>query len=176
MRSFPEESLRRPSLANWEAGNRRQKSAAHYGPILAVVLLCLAVAAGCGRRDGDVASGGENARDRNVVPTMPAARFDQPTAAVDLKDASEADKTADLSGPDIETGALIYSNRCAECHGEGAAGTDQAAALVGLTLSEDAFDDLIRTGGELGPDHLFGPTRISPDGLKAVYAYLTSLE
>jgi len=111
---------------------------------------------------------------------MPAARFDQPTPVTDLEEASEADKQADeeeaAEEPDLAMGEFVYGNRCAECHGEGAAGTDQASALVGLTLSEDEFEDLLRTGGELGPDHLFGSTKISPDGLKAVYAYLTSLE
>ncbi len=155
----------------------------HYAPRLAVVLLCLVLLVGCGRGDDDISSGGENhsdtvpaASDRRIVPTMPAARFDQPTAVVDLKEASEADKKADAAGPDVATGEFIYGNRCAECHGAGAIGTDQAVSLIGLQLSTAAFDDLIRTGGALGPDHLFGPTKISPDGLKAVYAYLTSLE
>lgn len=111
---------------------------------------------------------------------MPAARFDQPTPVTDLEEASEADKQADeeeaAEEPDLAMGEFAYGNRCAECHGEGATGTDQGSSLVGLTLSEDEFEDLIRTGGELGPDHLFGSTKISPDGLKAVYAYLTSLE
>ena len=147
-----------------------------FVPILAVLLLLLALPAGCGRGDEENVSGEEAASDRNVVPTMPAARFDQPTPVKDLQEASEADKQEDEEEPDIATGEFVYGNRCAECHGEGAAGTDQATSLVGLTLSEDAFEDLIRTGGELGPDHLFGSTKISPDGLSAVYAYLTSLE
>ena len=147
-----------------------------FVPILAVLMLLLALPAGCGRGDEENVSGEEAASDRNVVPTMPAARFDQPTPVKDLQEASEADKQEDEEEPDIAAGEFVYGNRCAECHGEGAAGTDQAASLVGLTLSEDEFEDLIRTGGELGPDHLFGSTKISPDGLSAVYAYLTSLE
>ena len=97
-----------------------------------------------------------------------------------MQEASEADKQEDEEdeeeAPDIATGEFVYGKRCAECHGEGASGTDQASSLAGLTLDEDEFEDLIRTGGELGPDHLFGSTKISPDGLSAVYAYLTSLE
>ena len=151
-----------------------------FVPILAVLMLLLALPAGCGRGDEENVSGEEAASDRNVVPTMPAARFDQPTPVKDLQEASEADKQEDEEEdeeePDIAAGEFVYGNRCAECHGEGAAGTEQATSLVGLTLSEDAFEDLIRTGGELGPDHLFGSTKISPDGLSAVYAYLTSLE
>ena len=153
---------------------------ARFVPILAVLMLLLALPAGCGPGDEDNVTGGEAAADRNVVPTMPAARFDQPTPVTDMQEASEADKQEDEEEdeeePDIAAGEFVYGNRCAECHGEGAAGTDQATSLVGLTLSEDEFEDLIRTGGELGPDHLFGSTKISPDGLSAVYAYLTSLE
>ncbi len=151
-----------------------------FVPIMAVLLLLLALPAGCGRGDEENVSGEEAASDRNVVATMPAARFDQPTPVTDLKDASEADKQEDEEdeeeAPDIATGKFVYGNRCVECHGEGASGTDQASSLVGLTLDEDEFEDLIRTGGELGPDHLFGSTKVSPDGLSSVYAYLTSLE
>ena len=95
-----------------------------------------------------------------------------------MEEASKADQEQDEgeSLPDLATGELIFNNRCAECHGEDAAGTDQASSLVGLSLSEDDFEDLIRTGGELGPEHLFGSTKVSPDGLSAVFAYLTSLE
>lgn len=145
-------------------------------PSLAVALLLLVLLAGCGRSAEDTSTPMPAANDQNRVPTMPAARFNQPTPSTDLKAASEADKQADTDEPDIATGALIYSNRCAECHGEEAMGTDQAASLVGLTLSEAEFNDLIRTGGELGTDHLFGSTKISPEGLQSVYVYLTSLE
>ncbi len=95
-----------------------------------------------------------------------------------MEEASKADQEQDEGEfqPDLATGELIFNNRCAECHCEGAAGTDQASSLVGLSLSENDFEDLIRTGGELGPDHLFGSTKVSPDGLSAVFAYLTSLE
>ena len=158
-----------------------------FVPALTLLLLLLTLAAGCGPGDELTESGGESTgeeapadSDSSAVPTMPAARFDQPTPVTDLKGASEADRQEDeeeaAEAPDLATGEFVYGNRCAECHGEGAAGTDQASSLVGLTLSEDEFEDLIRTGGELGPDHLFGSTKISPDGLSAVFAYLTSLE
>ena len=84
-------------------------------------------------------------------PGAPVFTRRQPTPVKDLQEASEADKQEDEEEPDIAAGEFVYGNRCAECHGEGAAGTDQAASLVGLTLSEDEFEDLIRTGGELGP-------------------------
>lgn len=163
-----------------------RRFASRWVAVLTVLLLLFALAAGCGPGDEEAGSGGETtgeeaaADDSSAVPTMPAARFDQPTPVTDLEEASEADRREDeeaaAEAPDIATGAFVYGNRCVECHGEGAAGTDQASSLVGLTLSENEFENLIRTGGELGPDHLFGSTKISPDGLRAVYAYLTSLE
>ena len=162
-----------------------RRLASRFVPALTLLLLLLALAAGCGPGDELTESGGESTGEEtpangSAVPTMPAARFDQPTPVTDLKGASEADRQEDeeeaAEAPDLATGEFVYGNRCAECHGEGATGTDQASSLVGLTLSEDEFEDLIRTGGELGPDHLFGSTKISPDGLSAVFAYLTSLE
>ena len=161
--------------------------ASRWVPVLTVLLLLFALAAGCGPGDEEAGSGGETTgeeaprdEESSAVPTMPAARFDQPTPVTDLEEASEADRQKDeeeaAEAPDIATGEFVYGNRCAECHGEGAVGTDQASSLVGLTLSEDDFENLIRTGGELGPDHLFGSTKVSPDGLTALYAYLTSLE
>ncbi len=164
--------------------NLYRRTAARLAASLAVLLLLLLPAA-CGNGDDAGASGDDAASDsvpaasdRNIVPTMPAARFDQPTPVTDMEEASKADQEEDAEemAPDVATGELVFGNRCAECHGEGAAGTDQASSLVGLSLSEDDFEDLIRTGGDLGPDHLFGSTKISPDGLSAVYAYLTSLE
>lgn len=156
-----------------------RRLAACIRPGMAVIFLLLFLAAGCGAGDEEDAAGGEDGNRSGAVPTMPAARFDQPTPVTDMEEASEADRQEDEAAaeePDIATGEFVYGNRCAECHGEGAAGTDQGASLIGLTLGEDDFEDLIRTGGELGPDHLFGSTKISPEGLKAVYAYLTSLE
>ena len=165
--------------------NRR--FASRWVPVLTVLLLLTILAAGCGPGDEEAGSGGDTTgeeasaeEESSAVPTMPAARFDQPTPVTDLQEASEADRQEDeeeaAEEPDVATGEFVYGNRCAECHGEGAAGTDQASSLVGLTLSEDDFEHLIRTGGELGPDHLFGSTKVSPDGLNALYAYLKSLE
>lgn len=164
--------------------NRNRRTTARVAASLAVLLLLLLPAA-CGNGDDGGGSGDDAASDsvpaasdRNIVPTMPPARFDQPTPVTDMEEASKADQEQDEGElqPDLATGELIFNNRCAECHGEGAAGTDQASSLVGLSLSENDFEDLIRTGGELGPDHLFGSTKVSPDGLSAVFAYLTSLE
>ena len=160
------------------------RSATRFAIVLAVILL-LALLAACGKGDDAGTSGDDAASDsvpaasdRDIVPTMPAARFDQPTPVTDMEEASRADQEQDEGEiePDVATGELIFGNRCAECHGEGAAGTEQASPLVGFSMSEDDFEDLIRTGGDLGPDHLFGSTKVSPDGLSAVYAYLVSLE
>jgi mono/diheme cytochrome c family protein len=74
-------------------------------------------------------------------------------------------------------GATIYGNRCASCHGEQGEGiADKGEALAGKLTTLAAFDDLLRTGGQgsLGPDHLFGPTAISPSGLEALYTYVQS--
>lgn len=71
---------------------------------------------------------------------------------------------------------LYLTRKCAECHGDNAEGVpDKGSALAGTTLSEQEFTDLLRTGGDVGPDHLFGPMTISPSGVTAIHAWLQAL-
>lgn len=74
-------------------------------------------------------------------------------------------------------GQELYATRkCAGCHGDGAEGVpDKGSALAGTTLTEQEFTDLLRTGGDIGSDHLFGPMTISPSGVTAIHAWLQAL-
>lgn len=74
-------------------------------------------------------------------------------------------------------GQELYTTRkCAECHGANAEGVpDKGSALAGTTLTEQEFTDLLRTGGDIGPDHLFGPMTISPSGVTAIHVWLQAL-
>jgi mono/diheme cytochrome c family protein len=82
------------------------------------------------------------------------------------------------SAADLTRGANAYArNNCAECHGENGEGVaGKGAAIAGITLTEDEFADLLRTGGGLGNTHIFGPSAISPGGMSALYAYVQSLQ
>lgn len=149
--------------------------------LITACLLLLAGLSACGSRNrpGEVVAPEPTAvRTRAAVPTMPPARFGQPTSVVDVEKAKQTQEelAAQEAAERVASGEFIYGNKCAECHGEGATGTAAGESLVGMNLDEAAFTDLLRTGGQLGNDHLFGPTSISPDGVKGIYAYLTSLE
>ncbi len=151
-----------------------------------VLLLSLSAMAGCGgRSSSDGAASGSAAP---VVPTMPPAKF----TAVAQQAAAESSvltQTTVLTQPvaadagadaqKLERGANIFVNRkCAECHGEQAEGVpDKGSALAGTQLTDQEFDNILRTGGngELGPDHLYGPSAISPGGVEALHAWLQSL-
>lgn len=78
---------------------------------------------------------------------------------------------------DQKRGKELYTTRkCGECHGANAEGVpDKGSAVAGTPLSLEEFTDLIRTGGEIGPDHLFGPMTISPSGVTVIHAWLQSL-
>lgn len=151
--------------------------------------IALTVLAACGGGTGD---GGDTAAapTERAVPTMPAAQFAAPTTMIraggdnTLTDTETMTETAEIATPepdaadvDLTLGETIYANRnCAECHGvEGEGVEGQGSAIAGTTMTEDAFSDLMRTGGEIGPDHLYGPNAISPGGMTALHAWLQSL-
>lgn len=151
-------------------------------PQLMILLstLFLLFVAGCG--GGQSADNGEietsaSARRAAAVATMPSANFgsvgDQSglTETVTLSDTAPVED----SGPDLALGERVYTNRCAECHGAQGEG-DSASAVAGLTMEKADFVDLLRTGGDLGPDHLFGTRAVSENGLNAMFAYLQTLE
>ncbi len=112
------------------------------------------------------------------TPTMPVARFTavagelNEAAVVATQEQSQA--AAAVTTGDLEAGQRVYANRCAECHGANRQGTAEGRALTTLDMTADEFLRLLRTGGELGNDHLFGPTKISNPGIESLFAYLTT--
>lgn len=156
-------------------------------PLILIAILCLVtlILAACGRNNGDASSTADEAADtaavtsKPEVPTMPAAQFAQPTTMIQDSDTTTdttTTETPEPEEPDLTLGERVYTNKCAECHGaQGEGVVDKGNALTGLTLNEDDFTDLLRTGGDLGPEHLFGAQAISPDGVAGLYAYMQSL-
>lgn len=126
------------------------------------------------------ACGGEEAEPTptRAIPTMPVARFAQPTTAI-TPGAAASGGAAGEESADVTRGRTIYQNKeCGSCHGAQGEGVEgKGKAIAGLDMPYDEFEDLMRTGGqgELGPDHLYGPTAISPSGMEALYAYIQQL-
>ncbi|MFN3979116.1 MAG: c-type cytochrome [Caldilinea sp.] len=154
------------------------------GVTLLIVSLSLAACGGATAQQSAAGGGGQPV----VVPTMPPARFTpvpqqaaassalmQPTASTQVA----ADEATTVNEQILQRGATIFVNRkCYECHGEQAEGiTDKGATLAGTQLTLSEFTTVLRTGksGEIGPDHIFGPSAISPGGVEALYAWLQSL-
>ncbi|HXF62274.1 MAG TPA: c-type cytochrome [Caldilineaceae bacterium] len=140
-------------------------------------------ACGGGSSNRNAASSAATTR---AVPTMPAARFAMPTTMITVAPRVAVTATAEATatsepqaGPtvDLARGERLYNDRgCAECHGPAGEGVEgKGAAIAGTALSEDEFTDLMRTGGGIGPDHLYGPSAISPSGMTALHAWLQSL-
>jgi mono/diheme cytochrome c family protein len=122
---------------------------------------------------------------------MPAARFAMPTTMITVVPSTTTTTTAitensgesatpePVAGPalDLARGETLYANKaCSECHGAAGEGVEgKGPAVAGLSLSEEDFTDLMRTGGEIGPTHLYGPSAISPSGMTVLHAWLQSL-
>lgn len=148
---------------------------------LLIACFCLALLAACGGGDEEAvvesASSTPTAKAGGAaVPTMPSARFAQPTSVIDKSKLQ--DNESEDEGPDLELGERVYTKHCSECHGDDGTGVaDKGGALAGTLTTGAEFDDLLRTGGQgqLGPTHLFGPTAISPSGMEALYEYTVQL-
>ena len=111
------------------------------------------------------------------TPTPLTAAFKQATSVIDVEAAHEvqaqATKTA-AETANVASGQQIYGKLCAQCHGENLAGTDQGGALTGYALTRAELERLLRTGGGLGNDHLFGTARVSGTGIDALHAFITA--
>ena len=147
--------------------------------IATLMLLLLLVACG-GGGSGDAESEADSSSpttNRPAVATMPVPSFssvgEQSAITSTMNTAEEAAPEAD--GPDLVLGERVYANHCAECHGANAEG-GSAATLVGMALDPSAFENLLRTGGEIGPEHLFGPQKVSPGGLDGLYGFILAKE
>lgn len=148
-------------------------------PFLLVLVLILAACGG----------GGDD--DATELPTNTLLpRFQQAATATEpaiIATAVAAVPTAETEGVSLNPTAIARGLsswerlECASCHGEngeggsGSIGDLEAPSLVGLELSEDEFIDWLRTGGELGSDHLFSTDRLSDSGSRNLYQYVLSL-
>ncbi len=126
--------------------------------------------------------GGESATPTpNVAPTALSAQFAAPTSMITPSAVMTVTSSVLTPTPTVELGRgeRVYLNQgCGKCHGDQAEGvTDKGSALAGTTLTLQEFDDALRTAknGELGTDHIFGPSRISPGGSEALHAWLQTL-
>jgi mono/diheme cytochrome c family protein len=94
---------------------------------------------------------------------------------IDATKVAGSESTPEPGEPDVEFGATTYARLCAECHGDEGEGVADKGQAVAAMDSEAALEDLLRTGGGYGPEHLFGPDKISPDGIMALHAFMETL-
>ena len=154
-----------------------------WARILLLICVVLLVAACGGGSSTEETGAGTGVQP--VVPTMPPAKFTAVAEQHAITTTSVVSATAALTQStqidvqSLERGAGIYLNRkCGECHGaQGEGVADKGSALAGTPLALQEFETILRTGGngELGPDHLYGQSAISPGGMKVLHAWLQSL-
>ncbi len=164
-----------------------QTSQFHRWMWVFAIMIAAALIAACGGGSSDggaTADSSAASGEQSAVPTMPPAQFTAVaqqvitstmamTATRAITQSAQADEQA------LQRGGVIYINRkCGDCHGaQGEGVADKGSALAGMTLTAQEFEDVLRTGGmgELGPDHIYGSSAISPAGLQALYAWVQSL-
>jgi mono/diheme cytochrome c family protein len=115
-----------------------------------------------------------------TATTIPTFEFTVPTDAPSVQTAAAATAAAQNPGglnPEVvERGRGRYEAlQCAECHGENGEGNDQGPSLLTSTMSEDDFISLMRSGGEMGPEHQFSTNVLSASGGVNLYQYLLSI-
>ncbi|MCS7221899.1 MAG: cytochrome c [Anaerolineae bacterium] len=143
------------------------------GLILIWILIILLLPT-CGRRQE--ASPAAKSPTAPLAVTPLQAKFEQPTTMITV-----VATTTPTPKPvvDLERGKQLYESKgCSGCHGvQGEGVPGKAKGLAGTSLTEQEFTDILRTGGsgKLGNEHIFGPQKISPSGVKAIYAYIRSL-
>lgn len=130
---------------------------------------------------GSAAGASEPVTDTEVVTatesmtdseTLTDTASDEGAAAED----ASTDESAAVDDELLTRGENAYNRHCTECHGADGTGVEgEGDSLVGISLSESELSTLLRTGGDLGPEHLFGPQKISPGSLEALYVYLQAL-
>ncbi|MBV7338678.1 cytochrome c [Chloroflexi bacterium TSY] len=144
---------------------------------MSAVLFLLVACSPSGGTSGSVSDNNTAANGKKEIPTMPAARFtsvgnQSDTSNVRIETPAPAEEHE--SEIDLALGERVYNNHCAECHGELAVG-GSAQALAGLAMELAELETLLRTGGELGPEHLFGTRKVSANGMTAMHGYLQAL-
>jgi mono/diheme cytochrome c family protein len=144
---------------------------ARKATFLGLILLLLAVLAGCGGAGG-------NAPKPTVegIPT-PQGAFAQATTVITPPAAAAAAQSADSGDP--VAGKTVYDNKCASCHGAKGEGVEgKGKGVSGWTMTAADFDDILRTGakGKLGNEHLYGASQISPSGMENLFAFVRSLQ
>ena len=164
-----------PALRH-DKGEKMLKS--HLYPLLALLAPLFLIAA---------CSSGEPAATATptVTPTaFPTFAFVQYTTVPEVAAAAtEAAATAAVSDNEFvldEEKAGYGLGRwealeCGSCHGETGEGTDDGGPLLEYNADEDAFIDFMRTGGDLGVDHLYPAERLSNSGISNLYHYVRSL-
>lgn len=145
-----------------------------------LLILALFLLAACGGSATPTDSTENTASEPTVAPTMPSANFAAVSQSAGVITetiiVSETERAA-ASSADLERGAAAYTkNKCGDCHGANGEGVaDKGSAIAGTPLALADFETVLRTGGGLGNDHIFGRSAISPSGMAALHAYVQSL-
>jgi mono/diheme cytochrome c family protein len=124
-----------------------------------------------------------SAPNSTAIPTptlIPTFRFVAPTEAPQIAtaaaQATAASTGAGANAERVARGKDRYAALdCGNCHGANAEG-GSALALTNLTMSQDEFISLMRSGGKMGSQHQYASNRLSQSGGENLYLYLQSLK
>ncbi len=165
----------------------RKTNGLRFLGFILLILVLLSSGSACGGRgskSADGAGAGDSATEApkesggKIEPTRPVAKFAAPTSMIDATKVAqtESDATPEPKEPDMVYGGVLYTKLCIECHGSALAGVEgKAEPIASYNLDEAGLNDLLRTGGGFGNDHIFGLDKISPEAVFDLQAYLETL-
>ena len=145
----------------------------HHRLLLPFVLVSLILAMAV---SGCAGQGASTQPTSQPIPT-PKALYQIATSTISTPAVSATSEQA--TDGDVAAGQRTFGSKCASCHGVQGEGVEgKGKGIATWTMSVSDFDDLLRTGakGALGTEHIYGPSQISPSGVKNLYAYVQSLQ
>ncbi len=114
-----------------------------------------------------------------AIPTTPTLnlRLTEAPRVITIAPAPATPMPGPFDPQRVAQGQTRYQTlECSLCHGANGRGTDRGPALVGMSLSEQDFMSILRSGGRLGANHVYSTSRLSDEDGKALYLYILSFK
>jgi mono/diheme cytochrome c family protein len=109
-----------------------------------------------------------------ITPTL-NVRVTEAPRVLTIAPAPETPMPGRFDPQRVAQGQTRYQTlECSVCHGLNGRGTSRGPALVGMSLGEQDFMNILRSGGKLGANHVYSTSRLSNEDGNSLYIYILS--